>query len=1434
MPPVIIGAIIAMGAAYAATIGLISVTAAMVIGALATAAGSMLTKVPSFSDYASQAELKQVLRSSKAAMTRIYGRTQTSGVLFFAEEQSGEQEKGEWVHLAIALAAHDLDALETLYLGDAEVGTYAGYATWELHNDRRTSDPFMLENCPSWKTDMVGCGISWLRVSLRFDATKYPNGIPNIKATVRGAKIYDPRDQALKWSQNAALVILDYYRTVLGVPDSDLDWDQFKAAANICDEQVLTAEGSYEARYTVSGKIELTEAPAKILESLHDACAGAPTFTGGKHGILVGAYYGPALDEIHDYQLAGDVKIVPETAMKDRTNTITGTFVDPAQNYSETDFPSVSVPAWVEEDGGEVTSDLSLRFVSSAYQAQRLANIKLRRLRIGRTLTLPLNYSGFAYRPGSYIQLYIPALGIEGHEFRVNKFEFDIKKGVTLTVREEPADVWGDAIGQPMVVPPLTNLPTGGPAAPDSLSYATEVIGDAVQGVLSWRNVGVQIAHNQVVVSRDGETVLTIQVPGESCRLTGLASGVYLAQVTAVSVIGAHSAAAGISFTIAVPALPERVDVIPGNWSLELRPVYAGGQSFGTLCEWWYYSADVPLAEVEQKATRLGLSSYLVHSGLQPDTQYYYWLRSVNAYGKSVLMPVIGKTSYDASSVIAVLDGQIGANQLREALRTQIELIPSLSESAGELSTGLVSLQQALAALDAREQQVSSQLQNAQNQLGDGYLSVTVIQDQLRAKIDKYNLDFKDFRDAVFSVDPTTGEITMEAVNAVRSELGAQITAVSQHLDAVAAIVSTCVTRAELADDLERITSVEQEIDGIKGTLTQTATKSEVTALSSTVTQVGQELDATKSQLTQKAAQSQVDAQGQRLSAAEQQISANSTATTANATRIEQVKAALEQADGTIAASITALEQSMVTADKAMASRLQNLEATTGDQSAQISELQQAVTGDVESLASKFEQLTAATTAAAEAALENAIANANADIAQRQSAGKIRRDQSVMATEQKAQAQTIEQLTAQLQTVNADLKAQIMTEQTARATEDESLAQQITQLTADYKSADAETSAAIQLEATARANADGALSSRVDTVQATAAGAAAAVQTVSQAQATTAGELSALWATKAQINGQGGGFGLSVTMAPDGSVMTTFLIDADVFAVLSRATGATSTVHPFVVKNGVVYINKAVMDSADINSLVANYITVTELVGLNIKGSTISGTNIIGGSLNIGAGKAIINSAGKATLQDADITGKVTATSGSFTGTVNALAGEFDHVTIKENCEILGRLYAKYFQDDLAGAKSVAVNTSESVDNKTVLTETILGADFIRDLMIDGLTVNIGSYTMPAVAGSVVIEGRLRKGTTTIANSYAYIKKPSSVGSGITYKINDRDIQLPAVIFNGIGTGTASYSLQVSVYWKPDSGSSKTGVVPFSVIGTASIRVSKTAGSTFA
>ncbi|MBL5945483.1 hypothetical protein JBO44_17970 [Enterobacter asburiae] len=416
---------------------------AMAITIAAQVATQMMTKKPSLGSYRDTAERKQVLRAAASPKTVVYGRTVSAGTLFFAEEQPGEQTDGEWVHLAITLAGHPISGTGTIYLGDDDIGSYGESATYEVHIDRQTADPFMLANCPSWKDDMIGKGISWLRLSLKYNAEKFPSGIPNVKVEKTGRKVYDPRTGRTEYSNNLALCVLDYYRSYLKVADADINWDQFQEAANICDELVTNGDGTTEKRYTLNGEFDLSENKASILEAMLTAGAAEPTYIAGKHGILVGAYYGPATEIITESQLAGNIEIMPEVSQSERVNTISGTFVDPKQTYSEADFPSVSVSEWVTEDGVEISQDLKLRFVTSEFQAQRLADIKLKRTRISRTMNLTLNLSGYRYRPGMYVKVNFPSLGIVNVEMRVTDWKFGVQNGVQIRLKQETADVWG-------------------------------------------------------------------------------------------------------------------------------------------------------------------------------------------------------------------------------------------------------------------------------------------------------------------------------------------------------------------------------------------------------------------------------------------------------------------------------------------------------------------------------------------------------------------------------------------------------------------------------------------------------------------------------------------------------------------------------------------------------------------------------------------------------------------------------------------------------------------------------------------------------------------------------------------------------------------------------------------------------------------------------
>lgn len=649
---------------------------AMVITVAAQIASQALTKKPSLNGFRDTQERKQVLRAAASPKTVVYGKSLSAGTLFFSEEQAGEQTDGELLHLAITLAGHPITGVGAVYLGDNDISTFGDKASYEVHIDRQTADPYLLQNAPSWKEDMIGKGISWLRVTLKFDAEKFPAGIPNITVEKMGRKVYDPRTGATVYSNNAALCILDYYRNYLKVPDSDINWDQFKEAANISDERVTSTSDQTELRYTINGEFDLSENKASILEAMLTACAGEATYIAGKHGILVGAYYGPAVETITESQLAGDIEMMPEVSQSERVNTIKGTFTDPQQRFSEVDFPSVSVSEWVTEDGVEISQDLKLRFVTSEFQAQRLADIKLKRTRISRTMNVTLNLSGYRYRPGMYVKVNFPSLGITNVEMRVTDWSFGVQNGVKLTLKQETAEVWGDAIGQPIDRPPFTQLPTGGVAQPQNLKYTVEEIGQVVQGVLSWQNVG-QYVYNQVLIRKDGELVMSVQVPGSFTRLTGLLRDTYTAHVIAVNQMGAQSPEAYLEFSIEAPPPPSAVEQKQGYFAVTMIPRINEITNVSTQFDFWTSGLtqlpNTSPATVEANASRAGIGSNWTAYELKIGPTYYWYVRTINAFGTSafVEVPVICDT--DTGELIDYIDEQIKKSEAFDNLSSTID-----------------------------------------------------------------------------------------------------------------------------------------------------------------------------------------------------------------------------------------------------------------------------------------------------------------------------------------------------------------------------------------------------------------------------------------------------------------------------------------------------------------------------------------------------------------------------------------------------------------------------------------------------------------------------------------------------------------------------------------------------------------------------------------
>ncbi|HCT4631622.1 TPA: DUF1983 domain-containing protein [Proteus mirabilis] len=673
-------------------------TALIVAGIAVQAASAFIfkDKVPG-SGYRDQSERKQMLRSASAPETVVVGKTMMSGLLFFAEEEEGEQDENEELYMALAIASHPIHKLGQIYFNDDKIEDLGDNAQYEFHNGRTEADPYLLKHAPSWKEDMIGRGLAWLRLTLRFDQEKFPYGVPNVKSELWGKEIYDPRTEKTAWSNNGALVILDYYRHYLGVPDSDIDWNAFKVAADICDETVQTPDGKSEPRYTLNGAYELEESPASVLEMMHKCIAGEPTYIAGKHGILMQVYNGPALLTIDESQIIDTVTVTPELSLRDATNAIYGTFVDAEQQYNKTDFEPVVIEEWIEEDGLEIKENMDYRFVTSPYQANRLANLYLRKKRAGRRIQLRMNLDGYAYRPGDVIKLELPSLGISDLEFRIADWKFHPSEGVEITLEEDGPYIYEDLASKPFVRPPFTKLPTGGVPAPINLAFAPLSVTDIVQGYISWQNVASDIRYNTVNILQNGKVIQSIQVPGERVDINGLTRGTYRVEVRAINVAGAMSAPAISDFAIQAPPAPIGVEITPGMFSLTAYPKQGDSAVFGYTFEFWFSEkklANLSENEVITKTNKVGQGNFWTQENLKAGHTYYFYIRTINSYGKSVFVEASGVPVSLPTDIFDDLDNTVreteAFKQLSEELKWNTESIAVLTNATYSLSTDVL------------------------------------------------------------------------------------------------------------------------------------------------------------------------------------------------------------------------------------------------------------------------------------------------------------------------------------------------------------------------------------------------------------------------------------------------------------------------------------------------------------------------------------------------------------------------------------------------------------------------------------------------------------------------------------------------------------------------------------------------------------------------
>nr|WP_286913294.1 MULTISPECIES: DUF1983 domain-containing protein [unclassified Pseudomonas] len=630
----------------------------------------------------------QTVRSSKAPARFILGRVSTGGVLVWAQEQAGDQADGEMLHLVYVLCEGPVDALENIYLGEEEIATYGEHASYELIVNPTQVNAFLKVNCPDWKDEQIGRGLSFVRLSLKYSSEKFPSGIPDARFIVRGRNdIYDPRTGMAVYTENTALHILWFLRNRCGVPDDEIVFETFASGANVCDESVGNPADTTSPRYRSSCVIGADEQRTSVLQKLEAACGGRTIRVGGRWMFQAGAYYGPFDFEVTEDMVIGTITGSTEPTNDAAINTVRGTFIDTAQSWTETDYPEVSIAQWVVEDGGEAAETLSFSYVTDAYQAQRLANIELRRRRAGGTISVPMNFLGYNCRPGRAVRVNLPSLNILG-EFIVTNWSMGADQGCTAQLQQYEAAQFDDAVGQPYNPIGFISMPAGGLGSPTNVAWTPAETAEVSQGVLSWVQPTGIVTGYAVTVRQGGTAVQAQQVPETTLQLpiAGLPSGNYTMSVAALGPL-TRSGEASITVSIDGPPIPESCVVQATIDTITLIPGNAlHGLNGGT---YEYFFSTNPQAT---QGDYLGQGLTLTHTGLSFATNYAYFVRSKNAYGVSAFLKVVASTSTDVSNMLDALKDKIENGQLAPAMREKIALIDGPPDLPGSVNDRLQQL----------------------------------------------------------------------------------------------------------------------------------------------------------------------------------------------------------------------------------------------------------------------------------------------------------------------------------------------------------------------------------------------------------------------------------------------------------------------------------------------------------------------------------------------------------------------------------------------------------------------------------------------------------------------------------------------------------------------------------------------------------------------
>jgi hypothetical protein len=566
---------------------------------------SWLIPIPEVPDFDTNAETeKGVLinkSSNNAQIPVVYGERQVGITRVFLETSGTDN---EYLYMAGVLCEGEIQSIEEVYVDDKLVtfasalthGTVVEVGSGDanfykdstshiqvqafLGLDNQVSSS-ILSTSTNWGTDHRIRGVAYLALRFKWNQDIFGQ-IPQVKVTLKGKKVYDPRTTTTAYSSNPSLCLLDYLRSNRygkGLPNSafETDFQSFQDSADECETQVTPYSGGTDINvFDTNAVLDSSQKIIDNVKKLLNPMRALFTYTEGVYKLKIESTGSPVKTITADY-VVGGAKVLGERK-NNKYNRVIGTFVNPEKNWQQDtiSFPPADDSALPAEDqhatmlaldnGTLLEGNFDFPNVTSPYQAEDLCEIILRRSRNQLQIQLRLTSEFLDLAIGDVVGITYPSGGFNNKPFRVLGMTIneDLTVDVQLFEHQDNFYTWTSKAEAPTIAD--TNLPNPynvQPPASVTLSDQLIAYNDGTVIVALDILIGVSpdsfVDYYQVEYKKQSETDYQIHGQGTGLNqrvLNVIDQEVYDVRVKAVNSIGASSTYVTATRTIVGAILP--------------------------------------------------------------------------------------------------------------------------------------------------------------------------------------------------------------------------------------------------------------------------------------------------------------------------------------------------------------------------------------------------------------------------------------------------------------------------------------------------------------------------------------------------------------------------------------------------------------------------------------------------------------------------------------------------------------------------------------------------------------------------------------------------------------------------------------------------------------------------------------------------------------